>query len=142
MAGPAASRAAGAEGAPAEENGRWVCLDVGETLIDETRVWSTWADVLGVTPFTFMAALGRRARPRRGPSRRLRPSSAVPTGASTYDTVQAAYGGFREEDLYPDALPALDALRDAGYRLAIVANQPTPRTAELRALGVEPRSWR
>ena len=37
---------------------RWVCLDVGETLIDETRVWATWADVLGVPRLTFMAALG------------------------------------------------------------------------------------
>ena len=39
-------------------NDRWVCLDVGETLIDETRVWGTWADVLGVPRLTFMAALG------------------------------------------------------------------------------------
>lgn len=37
---------------------RWVCFDVGETLIDETRVWATWADVLGIPRFTFMAALG------------------------------------------------------------------------------------
>ena len=37
---------------------RWVCLDVGETLIDETRVWSTWADVLGLSQLTFMAAFG------------------------------------------------------------------------------------
>ena len=37
---------------------RWVVLDVGETLIDETRVWSTWADELGVPRLTFLAALG------------------------------------------------------------------------------------
>jgi len=37
---------------------RWVCLDVGETLIDETRVWGTWADELGIPRLTFMAALG------------------------------------------------------------------------------------
>ena len=37
---------------------RWVCLDVGETLIDETRVWSTWADELGIPRLTFLAALG------------------------------------------------------------------------------------
>ncbi len=37
---------------------RWVCLDVGETLIDETRVWSLWADELGVPRLTFLAALG------------------------------------------------------------------------------------
>jgi len=45
---------------------RWVCLDVGETIIDETRVWETWADILGVTRFTFIAAIGAmlaRGRP-------------------------------------------------------------------------------
>lgn len=114
---------------------RWVCLDVGETLIDESRVWETWAEVLGVTRFTFMAALGA-VLARGGDHRetfallgfddweRLRPDFA------------AVYGGFREGDLYPDAKPALDALRAAGYRLAIIANQPAERTEELRFLGV------
>ena len=36
---------------------RWVCLDVGETLIDETRLWSLWADELGVPRATLFAAL-------------------------------------------------------------------------------------
>lgn len=31
---------------------RWVALDIGETLIDETRVWGTWAEVLGVPRLT------------------------------------------------------------------------------------------
>ena len=26
---------------------RWVCFDVGETLIDETHHWAAWADWLG-----------------------------------------------------------------------------------------------
>ncbi|MGI8928353.1 MAG: HAD family hydrolase [Candidatus Limnocylindrales bacterium] len=108
---------------------------MGETLIDETRVWSTWADVLGVTPFTLMAVLGavisdgedhrvvfdRLGRP---DWRDLRPEFAT------------LYGRFRSEDLYPDALPALDALHEAGYRISILANQPAERTAELKALGV------
>jgi HAD superfamily hydrolase (TIGR01662 family) len=51
--------------------------------------------------------------------------------------VEAAYGGFAAEDLYPDALRALDALRAEGYRLAIVANQPGIRRDELAAIGVE-----
>ena len=42
----------------ARGDGRWVCLDVGETLIDETRVWSIWADELGIPRLTFLAALG------------------------------------------------------------------------------------
>ena len=33
-------------------------------------------------------------------------------------SVEAAYGGFRAEDLYPDAIPALEALR-AAHRVAI-----------------------
>jgi HAD superfamily hydrolase (TIGR01549 family) len=114
---------------------RWVCLDVGETLIDETRVWETWADILGVTRFTFMAAIGAMLA-------RGRPFQEVFEFLGFTDRERyraqftAAYAGFQERDLYPDALPAIDALRTAGYRLAIVANQPAERTAELRFIGV------
>ncbi len=51
--------------------------------------------------------------------------------------VEEALGGFSTDDLYPDALRALDALRSSGYRVAIVANQPEIRGAQLRAIGVE-----
>jgi FMN phosphatase YigB (HAD superfamily) len=40
------------------------------------------------------------------------------------------------DDLYPDALPALLALREAGYRLGLAANQPAPAAAVLAAIGV------
>ena len=116
---------------------RWVCLDVGETLIDETRIWSIWADVLGVTRLTFMAAMGA-AIARTGEFRDAFALVDKPDYDAYRSQVREAYGGFRSEDLYPDALPALDALRAAGYRLAVVANQPAYRTAELRALGIEP----
>ena len=52
--------------------------------------------------------------------------------------VEAAYGGFRRDDLYADAADAVGALRDAGYGVSILANQPASRTAELRALGFQP----
>ena len=39
-------------------NGRAVVFDVGETLIDESRLWGAWAEWLGVPPFTFFVALG------------------------------------------------------------------------------------
>jgi HAD superfamily hydrolase (TIGR01549 family) len=51
--------------------------------------------------------------------------------------VERAYGGFRADDLYPDALAALAALRAQGYRLAVIGNQPAERTAELKAIGVD-----
>ena len=114
---------------------RWVCLDVGETLIDETRVWETWADILGVTRFTFIATIGAmlaRGRPFQEAFEFLGFTDRERYRAK----FTAAYAGFQERDLYPDALLALDALRAAGYRLAIVANQPAERTVELRFIGV------
>ncbi|MEX1072565.1 MAG: HAD family hydrolase [Chloroflexota bacterium] len=115
---------------------RWVVLDVGETIIDETRVWSLWADVLGIPHLTFMAAFG----------------ATLAFGGEHQDTFdrfggtdwrqrwpehEALYGGFKAEDLYPDAIPAIDELRAAGYRVAVIGNQPAIRTAQLRALGVD-----
>ena len=114
---------------------RWVCLDVGETLIDETRVWSAWADELGIPRLTFMAALGA-AIERGGDYRDVFGIVRRPDWRRHIERVEARYGGFRPDDLYDDALPALAALRARGYRLAVVANQPASRSAELRAIGV------
>ena len=89
---------------PSAAGGRWVCLDVGETLIDETRVWATWADVLGVPRMTFMAAFGAvvaRGQEHRACSR----CWASATGGRWLPEVQRRYGGFQAGDLYPDALP-------------------------------------
>jgi HAD superfamily hydrolase (TIGR01549 family) len=115
---------------------RWVCLDVGETLIDETRIWSIWADELGVPRLTFLAALGAVIA-RGGEHRDVFPMFGADDWQLRMASVEGAYGGFAAEDLYPDALTALEALRDRGYRVAIVANQPAARSAELRAIGVE-----
>ena len=114
---------------------RWVCLDVGETLIDETRIWSIWADELGVPRLTFLAALGAVIA-RGGEHRDVFPMFGADDWQLRMASVEGAYGGFSAEDLYPDALPALDAFRDAGYRVAVVANQPAARSAELGAIGV------
>jgi HAD superfamily hydrolase (TIGR01549 family) len=114
---------------------RWVCLDVGETLIDESRVWQTWADLIGVTRFTFMATLGAmlaRGRPFDDVFKHL----GITDREKYRPAFTAAYGGFQEQDLYPDARAALDSLRAAGFGLAIVANQPSDRTDELRFMGI------
>ncbi len=115
---------------------RWVCLDVGETLIDETRMWSTWADELGVSRLTLMAALGG-AIATGGDHQEVFALLGVRDWAVAEPAVQRAYGRFAPGDLYPDALPTLDALRAAGFRVAIMGNQPASREAELRALGVK-----
>jgi len=134
---PAASRAAGAGGAPAKENlERWICLDVGETLIDETRIWSTWADELGVPRLTFMAAFGT-AVARGGEHQDVFSIVGRTDWREHLPRVMEQIGAFRPEDLYPDALPAVASLRALGYRLAVIANQPAHRAAELRALGID-----
>jgi HAD superfamily hydrolase (TIGR01549 family) len=115
---------------------RWVCLDVGETLIDETRIWGAWADLLGVPRLTFFAALGAVIE-RGGDYRDVFGVFGADDWRDRLDDVETRHGGFAAEDLYPDALPALAALRAAGYRIAVVANQPARRAGELRRLGVE-----
>lgn len=115
----------------------WVCLDIGETLVDESRVWATWAAVLDVPPLTFGACLG-------GMIARGRPHTdvfavfGVTDWARRNPEVQARYGGFTAADLYPDARRTLAALRRGGYRVAVMGNQPAVRSAELRALGIAP----
>jgi len=115
---------------------RWVCLDVGETLIDETRIWSLWADELGVPRLTFLAAIG--AVIERGEEHRdVFGIFGADDWRRRIPAVERAYGGFRADDLYADALRAIAGLRDAGYRLAIVANQPEIRGEQLRSLGID-----
>lgn len=115
---------------------RWVCLDVGETLIDETRIWSIWADVLGIPRLTFMAAFGA-AVASGGEHRDVFSIVGRPDWREQMPRVLEVYGEFRNDDLYPDALPAFKGLRAAGYPVAIIANQPTQRTTDLRALGFD-----
>ena len=113
-----------------------MCLDVGETLIDETRVWSLWADELGVPRLTFLAALGAVIE-RGGEHRDVFPIFDADDWQLRLPSVEHSYGGFTADDLYPDALRAIGQLRDAGYRLAIAANQPEIRGDQLRAIGVD-----
>jgi HAD superfamily hydrolase (TIGR01549 family) len=115
---------------------RWVCLDVGETLVDETRVWTVWAQVLGMTPLTLMAGLG--AAIVEGDHRGVAEILGREDWRDYAPEVDRRYGGFQDQDLYPDARAAVTALSGNGYRVAILANQPAARTAELRALGFKP----
>ena len=115
---------------------RWICFDVGETLIDETRVWSTWADILGIPRFTFMAAFGAVIANQQD-HRDVFGVFGVQDWQALEPQFRERFGGFRSEDLYPDVVSALAQLRDLGYRLAIIGNQPARRTAELRAIGVQ-----
>jgi FMN phosphatase YigB (HAD superfamily) len=115
----------------------WVVLDVGETLVDETRVWTTWARHVGVSPLTFAAALGAVIAAG-DPHRTVFDLLGVPDWRSLSPAVDADLGDLRPDDLYPDALAAEGALRARGYRTALIANQPARRHDELLRLGFNP----
>ena len=105
-----------------------VVFDVGETLVDESRAWAELAVRAGLTPLTLMAALG--AVIERGHDHR-RVWEVVGVDAPT--ELPAIEG----VDLYPDALPALQSLRAAGYLVGIAGNQPAEAEEQLRAAGFE-----
>ena len=98
-------------------------FDVGETLVDETNMWTRVARAGGVTPFTLMAGLGATIALER-------PHDDVwhllgiehPAGTWTMD------------DWYPDARPCLERLRAGGYRVCACGNTPAFVEQELAPL--------
>ena len=118
---------------------RAVVFDVGETLVDETRIWSAWADLLGVPRLTFFGVLGgviARGGDHREPFRLFRPDLDLEAEMRRHAQSQSDAADAVRDDLYPDAEPALAALAATGYRLAIVGNQPARAEALFRELDV------
>jgi HAD superfamily hydrolase (TIGR01549 family) len=111
---------------------RAVWFDVGETLIDETREYGTWADWLGVPRHTFSAMFGAviaRGGDYREVFQHFKPGFDL--AAERQARLNAGMGEyFNGLDLYPDARPCLQALKDAGYFVGIAGNQ-TARAAQL-----------
>jgi HAD superfamily hydrolase (TIGR01549 family) len=117
---------------------RAVCFDVGETLIDETRHWTEWAAFLGVPAMTLFTAIGVTME--RGQSlRRVFEIFKPGMDPGMARKLRAAEGwtyNFTVQDLYPDAIPCLTALRDRGYKVLIAGNQPIESEAALSRLNL------
>ncbi|MBG0824549.1 HAD family hydrolase [Planomonospora sp. ID91781] len=118
---------------------RTLVFDVGETLIDETRIWSRWADRLGVTRFTMLGVLGGMAALDRSFTEAfelLRPGFDLEAEQDAWKREDP--GGLRVNfdaaDLYPDVRPGLAALRGLGYGLVIAGNQPPQAYDALTAM--------
>lgn len=116
-----------------------VVFDVGEVLIDETRVWSTWASLIGVSPLTFASVLG--AAIVQGEDH----TSVFPHLAPNLDWEpledehERLFQGFKESDLYHDARQVLKELTNDGLLVVIAGNQPARRQAQLEALNLDAR---
>ncbi|MER5322784.1 HAD family hydrolase [Streptosporangium roseum] len=118
---------------------RALVFDVGETLIDETRIWSRWADRLGVTRFTMLGVLGGVAaldRPHSDAFELIRPGFDLEAEQEAWkrEDPDGLRVNFDADDLYPDVRAGLAALRDLGYELIIAGNQPPQAYDALTAM--------
>jgi HAD superfamily hydrolase (TIGR01509 family) len=100
-----------------------VVFDVGETLVDETAMWTRVAEAGGVTPFTLMAGLG----------------ATIALGRQHHEVwgllgIEQSAGTWTMDDWYPDARPCLERLRAAGYRVCACGNTPAFVEQELAPL--------
>ena len=108
---------------------RCVVFDVGETLVDETRMWGALAHQVGLTPFTLCGLIG----------------ALIAEGSDhneVWDMIgvgkPAAVVTPNHEDLYPDALDAVAAVRDLGIAVGVAGNQPAAVESALTAAGLHP----
>ncbi|MET8337735.1 HAD family hydrolase [Streptosporangium canum] len=118
---------------------RALVFDVGETLIDETRIWSRWADRLGVTRFTMLGVLGGVAaldRPHSDAFELIRPGFDLEAEQEAWkrEDPDGLRVNFDADDLYPDVRAGLAALRDLGFELIIAGNQPPQAYDALTAM--------
>jgi HAD superfamily hydrolase (TIGR01549 family) len=115
---------------------RAVVFDVGETLIDETTEYGTWADWLGIPRHTFSAMFGAviaRGEDYRQTFQHFRPGFDL--AVERLRREQASFPEhFDEGDLYPDARPCLEKLKQLGFLVGIAGNQTARAEALLREL--------
>jgi HAD superfamily hydrolase (TIGR01549 family) len=118
---------------------RAVVFDVGETLVNETRIWTRWSERLGVPALTFMGVLGACAALDHSHLEAFEivcPGFDVEAEEATWaaEDPDGLRNGFDADDLYTDVRPALSALREAGLHLVVAGNQPPRALAALEAM--------
>jgi HAD superfamily hydrolase (TIGR01549 family) len=113
-----------------------VVFDVGETLVDESREYGTWADWPGVPRHTFSSVFGAviaLGKDYREAFQYFRPGFSLDA-----ERARRAEAGqpetFGESDLYPDARPAMETLRDIGVWVGVAGNQTSRAGDILRKL--------
>lgn len=111
-------------------------FDVGETLMDDSTFWGSWADWLGVPRHTLSALVGvvtALGQDNADALRLIKPGFDLVAERAARE---AAGDGesITDADLYTDARPALAALRGAGLWVGIVGNQTAHAGQLLRAL--------
>ncbi len=115
---------------------RAVFFDIGETLINESRLWMEWADWLGVSHLTMGALIGATIalnQHHHNALRLIRPDFDVEREEAAREAAGLP-NTFDQRDLYTDVRPCLEALRRTGYFIGISGNQPARADNLIRAL--------
>ncbi|HEX5113645.1 MAG TPA: HAD-IA family hydrolase [Pseudonocardiaceae bacterium] len=113
-----------------------VYFDVGETLIDESREYGTWADWLGIPRHTFSAVFGATialGRDYREAFQVFKPGFDLAAERER----RAAAGQpetFNETNLYHDVRPCLDQLHTSGLQVGLAGNQTARAEQILKSL--------
>jgi phosphoglycolate phosphatase-like HAD superfamily hydrolase len=108
------------------------------TCMKATTEYGTWADWLGVPRHTFSAMFGAviaRGQDYRRTFQHFRPGFDL--AAERLRREQADFPEhFDEHDLYPDARPCLEKLRQLGFLVGIAGDQTTQAERLLRDLNL------
>ncbi|HLU34572.1 MAG TPA: HAD family hydrolase [Thermomicrobiales bacterium] len=109
---------------------RAIVFDQGETLVNETRFWSSVAAYAGVPELTLHGVLGGLIE-RRESHRSL-------FNVMQIESVDPNIIGYRIEsrDLYPDVVPTLKRLSHQGFVLGVAGNQPSGAIEQMADLGL------
>lgn len=113
-----------------------VAFDIGEVLIDETRVWQIWAELIGVSPLTFAATMGAaivQGMDHEEAFGHLAPHVDWRLLSADHE---ARLGGLNPHDLYADVGSCLDALAEADVRVILAGNQPAIRRRQIEAFNL------
>jgi HAD superfamily hydrolase (TIGR01549 family) len=109
---------------------RAVVFDVGETLVDEERWWRELCERVGLQPHVVWAALGVTIE--RGVEHdALWELVGVEKPDAPWGDLTYAYA-----DLYPDAIPCLEAILALGLRVGVAGNQTEALERWAREAGI------
>ena len=121
-----------------------VFLDIGGVLYDDTVYARAWHRALRdagarFTDAEFDEEYGRARREQSGSFRRRLIARFLPEGdLRGLETLAARFWHYPPDALYDDAVPCLEKLKEGGYRLGVIANQPGEVRSAMRRDGLEP----
>lgn len=97
---------------------KWVFFDLGSTLIDETNAdLRRIREMIAGTSITKEAYCEKRLE-------MIRQGLPGDQAAIAYFALRKAPWHSEEEILYPDAIPTLAEIKNRGFKLGVIANQP------------------